>query len=231
MIRKHKALGLALLALSAFGAIGAQSASATPLTVPSVPVGGTVFITGTTDASSLHSFVLEPGLALECTHALYKGSAIVEAGNVVKELTLSPEYTGCKAFGFASADVKTSGCIYTLTTPTFVKAGEVTWGKEQIHVLCEGTKKIEVTPTSFGVSVCTTSIASQTPGGGHLVARNHGTATEMTLTDEATVEGVTYTSTGSACGKGGSTAKFVGNTTATCYSNEVHTIKTSCTFS
>ena len=99
----------------------------------------------------------------------------------------------------------------------------------QIHVICPVGKKIEITPTSFGVSVCTASVGEQTPTAGHLVARNE--VTSETITDEATVEGVTYTSTNSACGKGGNTAKFTGNTTATCYSNEAHTIQVGCTFS
>ena len=226
MIRSYKALGLAMMALFAFGAIAAQSASANPLTVG----GGVakVFVTGTTDKTSVHTLTVEPGLAVECTHALYSGSAAVVSG-AVNELTLTPEYTGCKAFGFATAHVKHNGCTYTLTTPTKLKTGEVTWGKEQIHVVCPEGKKLEITPTSFGVSVCTASVGSQTPSAGHLVSRNG--ETEFELTDEATVEGVTYTSTGSACGKGGNTAKFVGNTKATCYKNAEHTEKVSCKFS
>jgi len=228
MIRKYKAFGLAMMALVAFGAIAAQGASAIPLTVDNSL--SKVFITGTTDSPSVHTLTVEPGLAVECTHALYRGEAEVKSG-AVNEISLTPEYTGCKAFGFATAHVKHNGCIFTLTTPVKIGEGEVTWNKDQIHVVCSEGKRIEITPTSFGVSVCTAFVGSQTPSAGHLVARNEGTSTEMTLTDEATVEGVTYTSTGPACGKGGNTAKFIGNTTATCFSNGLHTVKTNCTFS
>ncbi len=242
MIRNYKGLGLALMAMLALGAIAAQGASANPLTVSGIAAGGTVHITGTTDKnakgeSSIHTLVVEPGLEVKCTHALYHGHAVVGVGGVVNHMTLGPEYTGCSAFGFATAHVKVNGCTYTLTTPTKIGIGEVTWDasatpeKSQIHVICPVGKKIEITPTSFGVSVCTAFVGEQTPAAGHLVARNHGPENEMTITDEATVEGVTYTSTNNACGKGGSTAKFTGNTTATCYSNEAHTIKVNCTFS
>jgi len=226
MTHKYKALGLAMTAMFAFGAIAAQGAPASPLTVNSGL--SKLFITGTNHGFSTHTFTAEPGLHATCTHALYKSSATPTSG-AINEITLTPEYTGCSAFGFATAHVKHNGCTYTLTTPTKLKAGEVTWGKEQIHVVCPEGKKIEITPTSFGVSPCTGFIGSQTPTAGHLVARN--LANEFELTDEMTVEGITYTSTNSACGKNNNTAKFVGNTSATCYSNEGHITKTSCRFS
>ncbi len=223
MIRNYKAIGLALMAVFAFGALAAQGASANPLTVGGA---GTLFVTGTTDKESIHTLTVEPGLKVECSHSLYSGSAAV-VGGAVNHITLTPEYTGCKAFGFATADVKTNGCHFTLTTPTKIVGG-VQWHPAQIHVLCTEGKKIEITPTSFGASVCTAFVDSQTPTAGHLISKN---LAENELTDEATVEGVTYTSTGSACGKGGSTAKFVGNTITTCWANAAHTVKVSCKWS
>jgi len=228
MIRKYKALSLAMMALFAFGAIAAQSASANPLTVGEG--AATLFVTGTSDpVGSTHTLTVEPGLSVECTHSLYRGSAAVTSG-AVNHITLTPEYTNCKAFGFATAHVSTAGCVFTLTTPTsLVKGTSVTWHPSQIHVVCEGTKKITITPTSFGVSVCTASVGTQTPTAGHLVSKNLAATNE--LTDEATVEGVAYTSTSSPCGKGGNTAKFIGNTTTTCWSNAAHTVKVSCRWS
>jgi len=226
MIRRYKAFGLVLMALVALGAVAAQGASASPLTVSGV---AKVFITGTTHEGG-PKHVLTSTTSVECKVAHYSGSAAVVGGQV-NEITLTPTYTECSAFGFATAHVKTNECHYTLTTPTKIKTGEVTWGKEQIHVLCTGGKKIEITPTSFGVSVCTQFIDSQTPTAGHLVARNAGTATAMDLTDEATVEGITYTGTGGACGTHGTNAKFTGTTTSFCYSDEKHTVKVDCTFS
>lgn len=229
MIRKYKALGLALMAVFAFGAFSAQGASATPLTVEPSNLAK-VFITGTTDTvGGIHKLSLGGGLSVECTHALYKGSATVVSG-AVNEITLTPEYTGCKAFGFATADVKHNGCTYTLTTPTKIVGG-VTWHPSQIHVICPAGKKIEITPTSFGASVCTVSIGEQTPTAGHLVGHNAGTSSAMDITDEATVEGIAFTSTGGACGASGNTASFSGNTTGTCYKNEAHTEPVNCTFS
>jgi len=232
MIRKYKDACLAMTAMFAFGAIVAQGASANPLTVDSSL--NAVYITGTNHvAGATHTLTVEPGVQAHCKHATYKGSAAVVNGQV-NHITLAPEYTECTAFGFATADIKVNGCIYTLTTPTLIKPGEVTWdAATQIHMLCPVGKKLEITPTSFGASVCTVSIGEQTPGFGHLVARNAGSSVigGMDLTDEATLGGMTYTSTNSACGKGGSTASVEGKTTAICYSNALHTLKTDCTFS
>src|SRR6186713_2691290 len=125
MIRRYKVFALATMAMFAFGAIAVQGASASPLTVNSSL--SKVFITGTTDvAGATHTFTVEPGLSVHCKHSLNKGSASAIAG-AINELTLAPEYTECTAFGFANADVKVNGCTYTLTTPTKLKTGEVTW--------------------------------------------------------------------------------------------------------
>jgi len=231
MIRNYKALGLAVMAMFAFSAMMAQGAAANPLTVPDGIAK--VFITGTNHPNESHEFVVPGSPAVKCTHSLYSGSATVTAGQV-NEITLTPTYTGCSAFGFATADVNTNNCHFTLTTPTKLKTGEVTWdtaaGKEHIHVICTG-KPIEITPTSFGVSVCTQFVNTQTPTSGHLVARNAGTTEDMTLTDEVTVKGIHYTGTGGPCGTSGTNAEYSGKTIARCYANETHTIRNQCTFS
>ena len=235
MTGKYKALGLALMALAAFGAIAAQGASANPLTVPNVPVGQQVHITGTTDTGSSHILNVGGGLSISCTHAEYDGTAVVGAGNTVNHITLAPTYTTntCTGFGFPN-HVNMNGCTYTLTTGVKLPDGTTTISAPlgQIHIVCPAGKKIEITPTTFGVSACTVSIGEQTPTGGHIVIRNSGGAgNTMDITDEITLAGIAFTSTGGACGASGNNAGFTGNTTAKCYSDVAHTVQTSCTFS
>lgn len=231
MIRKYKALGLAMMALFAFGAFAAQSATAKPLTVPTNLTK--VFLTGTQEEKTTHVFSTPNG-NVTCKHSAYRGSGTAASG-VVNEVTLTPEYKECTAFGFATAHITTTGCTYTLTTATAVSAGVVTWGGAagQIHVVCTAGNAIKVTPTSFGVSVCTQSIEEQTPTSGHIVGRNAVPSTPMHITDEVTVEGVHYKGTGGVCGSGetNTNAKYEGKTTTLCYSDAAHTIRVDCTFS
>ena len=219
------------MAMFVFGAIAAQGASAVPLTITTTPVPATVFITGVQESE--HVFT-NAGGTVKCTASTWSASATPVSG-AISELTLAPTYTGCTAFGFATAHVKVNGCTYTLTTPTAVKAGEVKWtAPSQIHVLCPAGKSIEVTPTAFGASVCTQFINEQTPTSGDIVARNAGGAgNTMDITDEVTVKGVHYTGTGGACGNAEthSDAEYSGKTTAKCFSDAAHTVQIGCTLS
>ncbi len=230
MIRNYKGFALALLAIFAFSAFAAQSALAHPLTITTTPVPEKVFITGIQETE--HVFTNEGG-TVRCTTSTWSASATPVSG-AISELTLAPTYTGCSAFGFATAHVKVNGCTYTLTTPTTTGvAGEVTWHPSQIHVLCPAGKSIEITPTAFGASICTQFIGEQTPTSGHIIARNAGTAVAMDITDEVTVKGIHYTGSGGICGNGEthSDAEYSGNTTAKCYSDAGHTKQVGCTFS
>ena len=143
----------------------------------------------------------------------------------MNELTASTSFSGCTAFGFASADIKTNGCTETFTTATKIKVGEVTWGKEQVHLVCPGSNKIEITPTSFGVSVCTQSIAAQTHGP-HIIATNTGgSGNTMDVTLDYTFTEISYTGTGGACGTSGTNATFNASLTLRAYADAAHTIQ------
>ena len=223
MIRKYKALSLALVAMFAFGAI-AQSASAVPLTAPE----GTIHLTG--EQEGKHKFTTPNGV-VECTTASFDGTSTPVAGQI-NEQTSAPTYTGCSAFGFATAHVKTNGCTYTFTTPTSIGVGVVTWGPTQFHIVCPVGKSIEITPTTFGVSVCTQFVGEQTPTKGHVVGRNVANSIPMDITLETTFEEIHYTGTGGICGDGTThtNATYIGNTTVKCYSNAAHTVQVDCTF-
>ncbi len=245
MIRNFKAFGLALVAVLALGAFAAQGASAIPLTVEGIASGGTVFPLGDQDGGT-HVFKSSAGNVV-CAEASFPAKGSVGAGGAVNEITVTPNYptekagggANCTAFGFANTHVKTNGCTYTFTTPTAVSPGVVTWHGSQVHLECPAGKVIEITPTSFGVSVCTLTIESQTPTGGHVIGRNAGTPEKMDITLEITLEGIHYIGHGAPCDPETngikttteSNATLTGNSTIKCYSNEAHTTQVGCTFS
>jgi len=241
MIRNYKVFGLAVLAMLAFGAFMAQGASAVPLTCEHIPVGGSCYVTGDQDASP-HVFKSAGG-SVSCVEASFKGTPSTTGGSV-NEQTVAASYpteksgggNNCTAFGFAGAHVKMNECTYTFTTPTQIAGGptgEVTF--EAPHLVCPAGKAVEITPTSFGFSVCTQTIAGQTPTGGHIVGTNKGGVNtgEMDVTLDITLTGIHYTGSGSSCGDGTThtDGSLTGNSTIQCYSNATHTTKVGCTFS
>lgn len=229
MIRRYKALSVAIMAMAAFSAFMAHVASATPLTSETA----TTFLTGDGDTTPTH-FKTETGQTVTCNTTSYLAKAT--GGTSINELTVAPTYSVCTAFGFATAHVKVNGCTFTFTTPsTRIKAGEVTWHPADVHLVCPAEKRIEITPTSFGVSVCTQFIAPQTPTGGHVVGTNVGSAgTGMDVTLDIKLAKIHYTGTGEPCGKAGTTfedATLEGNSTVKCFSDEAHKVQVGCTFS
>jgi hypothetical protein len=240
MIGNRRIFSLAVMAMFALSALLAQGASATPLTVEGIAVGGTVFMTGDQDGGT--AVYKSAGGSISCVEGTGTSSAVVGAGGAVNEVTgtanAPTEKAGggnnCTAFGFAGAHVKQNECTGTSTTGTSIKPGEVTWSAAtQGHLLCPTGKQIEITPTAFGASLCTQSIAPQTGTGGHVVGRNAGTAGAMDITLESTLTGVHYTGTGSSCGNSEThtDGSITGNSTVKCYSDVTHTVRVGCTFS
>jgi len=221
----RKPFGMFLILALALGGLTAEGASATPITVEGV---ATAYLTG--DQESQHSFATAEGFA-KCTTASFSAKS-TEAAHI-NELTVVPSYQGCSAYGFATADIKTNGCTYTFTTPTSVGAGLVTWSGSSWHIVCPAGKSIEITPTSFGVSVCTQFWGAQTPEGGHVRGKNVAGSNPMDLTLEFGLQQLHYTGTGSVCTGPTNelTGTYNGNSTFRCYSNEAHTIPVHCTIS
>jgi hypothetical protein len=229
MNRYYLALGLTLFAIFAFGAI-AQNASARPLTA--VVVCCTPQFVHITDQQEGTHEIKTPNGTVSCTTVT--SDATTETTGSINELTVASTYTGCTAFGFASAHVSTNGCTYTYTTATSVKAGEVTWsGSTQTLIVCPVGKSIEITPTTFGVSACTQFIGAQTPTAGHALGKNVSGSSPMHVTIETRYRNVHYTGTGGLCGNSEthSDAEYIGNITRKCYSNFAHTTQIDCTFS
>jgi len=109
----------------------------------------------------------------------------------------------------------------------------VTCSVSQLHLVCPAGKAIEITPTFFGASVCTQTIAAQTPTGGHVVGHNVAASSPMDVTLEIKLTGIHYVGTGSSCGNSEThtDATLTGNSTVKCYSDAVHAKQVGCTFS
>ena len=127
MIRKFKALGLALVAVFAMSAVVASAAQATAGTLTTFPAGKTVIATA--EQTAEHEFVLkdheaEPGkfANTKCKKAVFTGTAGVATG--ATSVTAHPVYTECTAFG-QNATITTTGCDYLLKIGTPTADGRV----------------------------------------------------------------------------------------------------------
>jgi hypothetical protein len=137
MTHKLKMLGMALVAVLALTAVSASAASAANYTSSVYPTTGT-------GESALGNdlFTTEAG-TVECK-SHFQGT--LAATNT--DLTITPTYTSCKAFGFLSATV--TGCKYTFTEPT---------GSADSY-----SAKVDVTSTcTIVASTCEVSVPTQGP--------------------------------------------------------------------
>jgi hypothetical protein len=160
MIRNLKTLGMAVVAVLAMSAMVASAASAAN---EFHSAGAPTTITGSQVGTN--AFHVPGAGTVECTTATFHSS---QSTTTTNELTVHPTYSGCKAFGFATTDVVTTGCDYTFTTPTATPTDYHT----PTHVVCYTTPgpphvqhTIKITPTVFGGSVCTVTVGSQSPSG------------------------------------------------------------------
>jgi hypothetical protein len=240
MIRNRKMLGIAVAAMLALSAFVAQVASASPLTTTESAVTGTVFTTGTQEGRIKFNAPSHGGEE-SCNELDYKGKGAAVSG-AINEQTVEQFYptntvsgaANCSEFGFSGAHITATGCNFTFTTPTKLAAGEVTWSAEQLHLVCESGKVITKTPTAFGVSVCTQTIAAQTFTGGHTVGTNATINGKMAVKLNTTITGIHYIGTGGACGTAGVTTTdgtLTGIANVQCFSNEARTTQIGCTFS
>ncbi len=223
-----KALGILVVAALALAAVVAQAAPAIPLTVNEGGIGKTYY-TGDQDGGK---FTFTSTATVQCTTVVLTATT---EGASVSEVTIFPNtLSGCTAFGFATAHIKPNGCSITVTTgaATQLSPTEVTLHPQDVHIDCPIGKRIDVTPTAFGASVCTQSVGSQTPTGGHGTATNGGSATAdgMDVTLQLTLKGLEWTGTGGACGTSGTNAELTGNSTVRAFSNEAHTTQRGITF-
>jgi hypothetical protein len=191
MNRTLRTLGIAfvaVLALSAFAASAAQAEQS--FTVTEIPAS----LTGEVDGTSNDVFTTAKG-TVECNKISFTGTTSVLKAT---EQSITPKYEECTGFGFTT-HVTTTGCTYQFTTPKTV-AGLLTG--DPPHIVCTAGNSIKLTPTFLGASVCTSTIAAQTPTGGHIIYTNIGpTGNEEYVTLHTTVTGIHYVGNGSVCGE------------------------------
>jgi len=224
----------------ALGAFAAQGASAVPLTVEGLGgVATTAYTSGDQDGGV--QVLKSSGGSVSCVEASFLGYGAASSTGAVNEQTVIPNYPtekaggggNCTAFGFAGAHIKANECTYTFTESTNLEPGKATWSAERLHLVCPAGKAIEITPTSFGISVCTQTINAQTPTSGHIVGKNVAGSVPMDVTLEITLTGIHYTGNGGSCGDGTThtDGSLTGNSTVKCYSDAAHNTQVGCTFS
>lgn len=193
MIRKFKALGLAFVAVVAMSAMAAQAAYAVPeFTAAKYPAT----LDGTAEKIG-ERFVTEAG-AVECAVSHYSATLTAQS----QTLRVHPTYTECKAFGFLSATITTTGCDYIFTATERVKEDHY---KAHVAVECEAGKSITIVASSCSAEVKTQSGLTTVD----LTNMTQTPASPNDVTVKPTVEKIKYTVTndGFLCPFNGTGAK------------------------
>jgi hypothetical protein len=117
---------------------------------------------------------------VKCTQFVLEGTAASQTPGTTtaQELTITPQYTGCVAFGLASI-IDMNGCEYTVTG-----AGQPAL-TAVVDIVCNKTvgKVIEITAAAG----CVVTVPPQSAGG-HLVFKNSG----ADITAEVTLANLQY---------------------------------------
>jgi hypothetical protein len=184
MIRKFKALGLALVAVFAMSAIVASAAQATAgtLTSEGKPVIATAEQVGE------HEFVLtdheiEPGKFFNfgCKKANFTGTAGVTEG--ATSMTVHPVYSECTIFG-GPVTITTTGCDYLLKTgtPTATAGWHAT-----TDIVCAAGSVIKIASGN-----CEIQVGAQTGLATSEVTNSGGGGTAMDLLIHTKITGLVY---------------------------------------
>ena len=195
MIRKLKALSLALGAVFAMGAVMASSASAVTDVFTNSKGAGADLLTG---VGTDHVFSIGNS-KFECTTSKFAATATqgdkVITADVIYESTpnVTPHVAKEHCLGPLNHKivVDMNGCSYDLNGETTGVHKGVAGNDATVWITCPVGKEIQITDTSVGVTV---SVHEQTPTEGGVIYTNlpkhpGGEAIEVT----ATVTGITYT--------------------------------------
>jgi hypothetical protein len=175
-MRTLKKFGALAAAVFALSAIGAANASAAEFTASA---------TGNLVGKALENQVFTTnGGTIQCSTAASKGPLTSTAA---KDWHLTIFLSGCSAFGFASVDI-----VELTFTFTSIR---------RVHL----TASLIFTPTLFGTSLCTLTMAPQELGS--VEYANSGTS-NVKITPN--ISGIVYTSSGGSCGSSGSNGTFKG---------------------
>jgi len=184
MIRKFKALGLALVAVFAMSAVVASAASATSGTLTAE--GKATTATGTQVGEHVFTLTSHPvsgGFAsTKCKKAHFHGIGTVTDG--AKSVTVTPTYSECTAFGLP-ATISHEGCDYTLSTgtPTATAGWHV-----NTNVTCPAGKAIRIV-----AQTCEVTVGSQGPLTTSEVTNSGTSGTTMDLLLHTKITGIHYT--------------------------------------
>jgi hypothetical protein len=207
MTRKAKILGLLLIVLVAIAAVSAtgvwaeeEEEQGTPkrFTFESAPA----FVTGE-QGKEKTVLTAEGELEVACD-AHYEGTA---SATTVKELEVTPKYTGCTAepLGLAT-DVNFEGCkyLFTLEAGLYNTAGGSTHTKGPFHIVCPTGKSVSIKVTLFGSTFCKITVLAQTPTVNVIDQKNEDpkNKNERDVLFTSTVSGISYLVEGGAgnCG-------------------------------
>jgi hypothetical protein len=169
MNRKLKTLGVAFAAVMAM-AIFAGPASATLALFHSEVEHSE--IKGAQEEQDV--FTVNAG-TVKCSTASYQGTSSVATPT---EITVTPAYSNCTAFGFVNTTIHTNECHYTFTShPTTPPV---------LHILCP---KEPITVTAFN---CWITVPSQTVNSG-VTYTNLGTGSSREVTVDVKLSALTYT--------------------------------------
>jgi hypothetical protein len=188
---------------------GATYTQGSAVTVSSTN-GATVDIEPTTEHGSGRYTASSYPTTITASSAVGNGTFVTEGGSVEcashfqgtiaassPTLTVTPTYTGCKAFGFLGMTIVMNGCDYSFKSPT--GSGD-NWSAG-IDIVCPAGKVIEIT-----AGTCKITIGSQSTGGSAAITNNTA-AGDMLIKPNLTGIGYTVTQDGFGCPFAGTGAK------------------------
>lgn len=218
MTSKLRALGLMLLAALVLSALSASAASAATHHITSSTETGLTSLTAKADtAQAFYTTTSDASTRLECENANLSGDF---EGAETTEITVTPSYTGCKAFKEGSEFVEQvtfNNCHYTFTGET---SEDVTKNQSaKVNLTCPGKgPTVDVTVFNFP---CIEVEPNQTLQGA-TYANDVTTGGEHSLTLEAKVHGITSVTEG-VCGEGThNDGLYEGKVTVTGYEDAKH---------
>jgi len=162
MIRNLKILGMAVVAVLAMSAVVASAASAQLGTFTAHEYPATI----TGEQTGTDVFTTVAG-TVSCTHATYHG----EAAGPQTSLTITPTYSGCKAFGLFTATIDMNGCDYQFNRPTTEEPFGNGLYVGTVDIKCPVNTEITIT-----TDVCRVTVPAQT-GLSQITYKNTPTAT------------------------------------------------------
>ncbi len=116
---------------------------------------------------------------VSCENVTYSGT---QSGSEASEVSLTPSYSGCKAFGLLSVPIDVNGCQYRYKADTKV-AGDY---EGAVAIVCPGENQIAITAPG-----CTVTVGSQS-NLGNITYTNVGSGATSEVTADVNISGLQY---------------------------------------